>query len=288
MQKLNLMYEKSDAAIAPFQGKDARKIYEAVPEALRVNTEYDSRNKVVLGSTPFLVSGVDDVVRKYGCRTPRLVDLSLPGVMAFSNGKHYVDAKTLVARSERDLDFYDNNNSLLRKIFELAEEELRRIKKSFMIEGFRFVPDDSTSYGLTIVKGNEFRVIQDKRLAGKYNGSHFNEVDEFGIPIFTRNGVRTWYARDEGLSRLCLNNDLNVDSSSRSLNGSGSSGGVMVLGAEGTRGNFVKGLTDDEITCALHPETFGMRSQLEVAIMNQDFERAAELRDKIKSIDKEL
>ena len=51
---------------------------------------------------------------------------------------------------------------------------------------------------------------------------------------------------------------------------------------------FVKGLTNEEIARILYPTTFALRSQLEVAIMTQDYELAARLRDRINLTDEPL
>ncbi len=49
-------------------------------------------------------------------------------------------------------------------------------------------------------------MIEDKRLDGeKYpSGMKFDNVDDIGLPLFNEEGKLTWYARQNGISRLYL------------------------------------------------------------------------------------
>ena len=228
-ERPDLSYRIPKVVIAPLEGNDAKAIYDKVPEALRVGTRYDEKTKTVIGSTNLLAVGVDDVVQSLGLRTLNLADLSLPEVMEFARGNHYIDARTLVARSLSDS--YKPNNALLKRIHDLAEDKVGSVKFPFMIEGFSYVPDGSQGYGVTIVPKSDFRVIQDERLQGR-NGQKFSEVDETGIPKFDRNGNRTWYAKSEGLSRLYLVRYLSLDSDDDDLAGSVDNGRVVLRTSE--------------------------------------------------------
>ena len=228
MEMPRLDYRIPQVVIAPLQGDDAKEIYEKVPKALRVNTIYDEKSKAVIGSTNLLAVGIDDVVEGFGLRALTLADLSLPDVMDYVRGKHYTDARALAIRSLRD-SYNSNNDALLKRIYELAEEKQGSISAPFMIDGFSYVPNDSANYSVEIVTKPDFRVVQDERLDGKYNGQKFNDVDELGLPLFDRGGSRTWYAKNEGLSRLGLASDLNLYSTWYYLSYSDEDGRVVVL-----------------------------------------------------------
>jgi len=233
-ERPDLNYRVPKVVITALEGNDAKAIYERVPEALRVGTRYDEETEAVVGSTNLLAVGVDQVVNSlYGgtWRTLNLADLSLPEVMEFARGKHYIDSRSLVARSLRDS--FEKNNALLRRVYELAEEKEGSIKGPFMVEGFDYVSDGSKSYGVALATFMpDFKVIQNERLDGINNGKKFNEVDELGLPLFTKDGTRTWYARNEGLSRLFLDRGLGLDSGSGNLANSNDNGRVVLRASE--------------------------------------------------------
>lgn len=237
---LDLNYRIPQVVIAPLEGNSAQEIYEAVPESLRVNTRHNERIKGVIGSTNLLVVGLDNIVQPHGLRALNLSDLSLPEVMAFAKGHHYIDARTLIARSAKDS--YEPNNFLLKRICELVEEKEGSVKFPFMIEGFNYKEvSENTDYGVTILSDDDFTVIQDERLKGEYDRRKFSEVDEFGLPKFDKKGNRIWYARDEGLSRVYLTRDLDLYSYDRDLFYSYDYGRVVVRSAEGADAqNFVQ------------------------------------------------
>jgi len=210
--ELNIAWQETERIPGLVSGDDALMIYNSLPEQARVGVRYDEDSKTMIGSNNLVVACLDQVAQQYGARTTNLRDLSRPEVMAIAKDKHYIDARTLVARSPTDS--YEKNNPLLKTAYELAEEELGEIKHPFMIENFNLVPDeeDKTGYGLKLVSTEAFWAHQDERLDGKHNRKSFSEVDELGLPKFDRNGSRTWFARNKGLSGLYLNSNLILDS----------------------------------------------------------------------------
>ena len=234
---LDLDYQLPQVIIAPIRGKAAQEIYETVPENLRVNTQYDSEKRSVIGSTNLLAVGIDNVVKPKGFRVLNLADLSLPEIMNFAQDRHYIDARNLVIRSQNDT-YEVRNNPLLQTIFELVEEKEGSVKLPFMIEGFSYIKDsveDTTnlSYGVKIVTGDDFKVVSDERLNGNHNGKKFSKTDELGLPIFDKKGKRIWHASDKGLSRVYLYGDLGLYSNCRFLAFSYDFGRVVIRGAEG-------------------------------------------------------
>jgi hypothetical protein len=229
-KNLNLNWQTQEVTPTLINGSDALMIYNSLPKQARVGLRYDEASKTMIGSTPIAVANLDSFARKYGARTPNLRDLSRPEVMRIAKGKHYIDSRNLVARLQTDSD-WPLNNSLLRTIYELAEQKEGSIRYPFMIEGFSFVPNskDKNGYGLTLVAGSDFKVIQDERFDGKYNGESFSEVDKLGIPNFDKKGSRTWYTKNKGLSRLYLYRDLYLLSDYGGLTLSSDYGRVVFL-----------------------------------------------------------
>lgn len=229
--KLNIAWQEIERVPGLVSGDDALMIYDSLPEQARNGIRHDkaSASKSVIGSNNLAVACLDSVAKQYGARTTNLRDLSRPEVMAIAEGKHYIDARTLVARSPTDS--YGRNNSLLKTIYELAEQELGKVDGSFMVENFNLIPDeeDKTGYGLKLVKAEDFAIVQDERLDGKYDERSFSEVDELGLPKFDSNGSRNWFAKDKGLSGLCLDRDLELYSDNEDLADSNDSGRVVFL-----------------------------------------------------------
>lgn len=228
--KLDIEWQSKEKVPGLIRGADALMIYNSLPEQIRVGLRYDGASKTLIGSTPIAVANLDAFAQKYGARTPNLRDLSRPEIMRIAQGKHYIDSRNLIVRSREDPD-WSKNNFLLRIIYELAEQKEGSIKHPFMIEGFSFVPnpEDKKGYGLNLVANSDFKVFQDERFDGKYNGKDFSEVDELGIPKFNKNGKRIWYAKNKGLSRLFLGTGLDLVSGNGDLTGSNDTGRVIFL-----------------------------------------------------------
>ncbi|MFA5778503.1 MAG: hypothetical protein WC870_03410 [Candidatus Paceibacterota bacterium] len=227
---LNIAWQSQEKVPGLISGDDALMIYNSLPEQARVGLRYDESSKTIVGSTPFAVANLDVFAQKYGARTPNLKDLSRPEIMRIAKEKHYIDSRNLVVRSREDPN-WSKNNSLLKTIYELAEQKEGSIKHPFMIEGFSFVPnsEDKNGYGFNLVANSDFKVVQDERFDGKYNGKSFSEVDELGIPKFYKNGSRTWFAKNKGLSGLYLDRGLDLDSSNYDLADSNGDGRVVFL-----------------------------------------------------------
>jgi len=227
---LDLNYELPQNIISQVQGNSALKIYNKVPEALRVNIKYNEVNGII-DSTNLLAVGIDEVVKPFGFRTLNLRDLSLPEVMNFANYLYQIDARNLVITSSRGGD--ESKNLLLEQICNIVEEKEGRVKFPFMIEGFSYVPSEqgytkhyiancdfaeaadiiasgNFTYGIDIVANDDFRIIQDKRFLPKHDKKTFSEVDERGLPKFDKKGDRTWNVDPGSLSRVFLDDGLGL------------------------------------------------------------------------------
>lgn len=231
-------WETPEVTPSYLQGEDAEAVYNTLEEALRQGISYDPETKTIIGSHTFLAARTDTLLRPLGLRVANLSDLIRPEIMKMIEGEHYSDSAALVFRSMEDS--YEKNKPLIKRLAKEVEEANGRLELPVLITGFDFTewPEDKEGYGIDILVRDDFKAIHDKRLDGKYNGSKFIEIDELGLPRFDSNGKHIWFARNQGLSGLCVNRNLDVISSNRSLAGSLSDGRVVVVSAEGANENF--------------------------------------------------
>lgn len=202
---------------------------------MRNGIDYDPNTKTLVGSNVFAAAKIDTLLRPLGIRVANLRDLSRQEVMQMVKDKHYTDAPVLVLRSTEDS--YKRNLPLIRQLTEQVEKANGRLQLPVMVTGWdvRVLLSDKKGYRIALVPRDDFKAVSDERLNGDYNGQRFSEVDELGLPIFDSKGKRTWFARNKGLSRLCLDGDLVVGSGYGDLACSGGYGRVVLVSAEGTQ-----------------------------------------------------
>jgi hypothetical protein len=219
-------------AVATMYGAATRDQFADNPH---LQLRYDGQQ--VTGSNIFDTILVDQLVKPFGVRVAMPVDLSNPDIMQAAKGNFYLDSRAVVLRTPTD-SYNEGNNKLAKDLAHHVDLK----KGPAMMSGFTIEPwaEDKNGYGLRLVPTDDFTAIQDDRLAGKWNGYKFNEVDENGLPkgLDQRNGSRTWYTRNDGLSRLCLDRYLDLGSGSRDLADSNSSGRVALVGGEATGTDF--------------------------------------------------
>lgn len=187
---------------------------------------------VVKGSNIFAVARIDTKLREQGLRTANLKDLANETILDVIRDKYYVDAPVLVLRSLKDSPNPRNNN-LAEKLAEYLD--VSKIEKTpALITGFDVAswPEDSKNYGLQFVPRSDFSVIYDSRLLAKYNQEKFSKTDELGLPIFDKEGTRTWYTREDVLSGLGLGGGFALDSYDGDLADSAEDGRVVVVSGE--------------------------------------------------------
>ena len=229
-------WQRQEVIPSFIEGEDAKAIYDLTEGIRTGHMQYDPNTKLISGSTPFLAARVDTLVRPLGLRVANLRDLSRPEVMKLIQDKYYTDAPALVVRSETDPN-YPKNNRLIRRILDQASRF--NPKFPFMVTGFDAVPLESgEGYGIDVVARDDFQVTEDERLLGKYDLSKFSDVDEQGFPLFDRKGSRTWYARDKGLSGLCLYGVLVAGSGGGDLAYSNGGGRVVLISGAATQKNL--------------------------------------------------
>ena len=136
----------------------------------------------------------------------------------------------LVVRTSTD-SYHDYNARSLYK-----QLEYRKIKASeespvlILLKGLSLKEDNESSYGLVHILTDEAQIIQAPELSHLNDGKKFSRVDERGIPIFDKEGERTFSARKGGLGGFVLVRGLGLDSYwSRGLSGFDASGRVAVV-----------------------------------------------------------
>ena len=212
-------------------GKDAELIYNEIRKTIVKGVWYDNDSKIMKGSNTFLAARADSIMRPLGIRAATLADLSRPEIIEMIRGEHYSDIPAIVFRTMKDR--YEPNNLLIKKLAPQIEEKIGRLELPVLVTGFDVaLSEDKEGHGLNIIPREDFAVLHDERLAGKYNGETFLETDEMGLPKFGK-GNRTWYARKEGLSRLYLIRDLNLYSDYEALAYSNELGRVVLVAREG-------------------------------------------------------
>lgn len=110
--------------------------------------------------------------------------------------------------------------------------------------------DKESNYGLAFKLTESANLIYAPILnkPGNFNSEDIDE--KTGLPKQTKGGNRTLYTRKDGLSRLCLNRYLNLNSGNDSLACSNSVGRVVAVSAEGASQNldrYVKKLNQEKI-----------------------------------------
>ena len=181
------------------EGAGAKSIYEQVKSF--GNVWYDEKTKTMLGSNFPVAARVDSILRPLGIRVANLADLSRPEIMEIVKDKHYSDTPSLVLRSERDS--YAPNKEVIKELIPHIENKQGKLKLPVLISGLDVaLSEDKAGYGWKVIPRDDFSVVYDERLDGKWNGKKFTETDVLGLPLFDTKGSRTWYARDSGISGL--------------------------------------------------------------------------------------
>ncbi len=160
--------------------------------------------------TNFFISVLADIVaREQGMRVAMPQDENSGPLVEMIYNKHYTTFPCLDIRSHKHT--YKLNKDLLKRIIELTEEREGKAKFPFRISGFSLQRTDN-GYGLIpIPRDNKLAnlaIIHDERLSGKHHGEHFTRLDNQGIPVFSKEGLRTWYAKQGGIARVNINRYL--------------------------------------------------------------------------------
>lgn len=241
------------------KGKDAKQLYDLATQTIHEGLWFDESAQEVFGSTPFAAARINALVSPLGFRVANLRDLSRPEVMAVVKDKFYTDSPEFVVRSAKDS--RGQNQAFLDQIVSLVEQKQGEARFPFKISGFDVAKDGQGSYGYKIVPTENFTVVEDERFEARYNGRKFNSVDEAGIPLFDKSGSRSWYARDNGLSRLYLNRNWDLCSNYEVLANSDGYGRVVLVRGEATREILNKSLGELQSAQAKQIAEIGERAE---------------------------
>ncbi len=180
----------------------------------------------MLGSSSFMAVQLGGLVR---IATPAELERAVGSHSDFFRNK-YEDV-ALVLRSEGDS--YAKNDFVARNLAEQVEARLGEMPTPekparVSLKGMTLKEDSNSAYGLVFNIGDA-EVISASEFSNANHGKRFLKTDDKGLPIFDEQGNRTFYARDNGLSRLYLDWNLGLRSDSGNLGSSGSGGRVPVV-----------------------------------------------------------
>lgn len=215
--------------------------YEDFPALQR--TSYD--DSVVKGSNPFYVVAVNEFLRQNGinARTATQADLErTQKTGALDLRGHYEDS-ALVLRNENNPNSYLARD-LTRQIKERTGKD-RKTPIMIPLTGLELRTDQDSEHGLAFNLTDDSEIIYSPQLAHKNNHKKFSETNDKGLPIFDKDGNRTLYTRDSGLSRVYLYGDLGLGAGYDGLADSGVIGRVVVVSGEATsRENLKNGFME--------------------------------------------
>ena len=229
----NKVFEVPNFLVGDF-GRDALKEYNALVKAdFKGNGALNVlslNGNVVIGSNPYSVVLMNKVLKQAGLRAPTPAEL-----------EQILRNDTLNLR-----DIYEDTALVLRTGSTPNEYLAKNLEKQVKQRGMRFsaefplmIPlaylelenDADSPSGLRFRLTENSQLIEAPQLAGSEDYKKFSNTDENGLPIFDSNGNRTNYTRESGLSRLCL--DRNLDLYSRygvgNLAVSGDNGRVVLV-----------------------------------------------------------
>src|SRR3989344_2591501 len=228
---------------------------------------------VVRGSNPFYAVLVNEVLRNNKLNlhtaTPAEIErtLSLGDVLGIK-GNYYVDTG-LVLRSPQDS--YAPNDPLAKDLAAQIEHRLgKQLELSVMpLNGFD-LKNDNNKYGLGLVLREDAEIIHSDVLnqQGKFDQKDINP--ETGLPReVRREGSRYLYTRSEGLSRLCVDNNLGLGAGWDDFGFSGVSGRVVICGeAAGV---------DKDVILKDYILRFKTERTAEIDALNQRYEKAIKI-----------
>ncbi len=226
------------------QGEDAKPLYDAFMQDVEQNygnnsnlraISYDEETTELVGSNIFVVSRLSENLKSSNLRTAIPSDDRYGDIFRLIKGKFYVDLNAAILRTAGDS--YKPNDKIAKDLAEKIEEKERKLKLPVMVVSpvVRYLPEDK-NYALTFSLSEDSLIIQDERLDGKkYLYMKFNEVDDLGLPIFDKEGTRTWHAREDGLSRLIFYGDSGLNSNNELLAISYDNGRVVLVRGEATQ-----------------------------------------------------
>jgi hypothetical protein len=186
------------------------------------------KDGIVKNSNSYAIFLMNKILSKQGLRTvsPADVQKVIDNDDNFLRGA-YVDLG-VVLRNE------DGANGYLAK--QLAKQSKdRKYKFSnsnplvFKPSDLELIADSDSPSGLGFSIKDSANLFNALELSSKNEGKKFKNTNKNGVPIFDKNGNRTNYTTDNGLSRFVLDGGSFLDSRSDYLAGSSDFGRVVVM-----------------------------------------------------------
>ena len=227
---------KADWLEARFLSEDEQTKYEYACKRFNLEKAKNSLNVNQQGSNLFKVL----LLNQEGIRTATLPELEC----ALENGMDlkgtYEDAPSVILRSAGDS--YAPNDYLAK---DLARKlKLRRFKTPKIINGLKITEDKYSDYGLSFDIKNA-QIIEAPDFDSRNHERKFLKINPDYSIEFNDAGERTFYAKKDGLSRLCLYWDSDLLSGYGDLAGSSSNGRVVVVSAKGASQKFLEDKLSD-------------------------------------------
>ena len=206
--------------------EEIRKKYKGFPELQE--SFYD--DGIIKGSTPFYVVAVNEIIKPQGLRTATPADLGRILKINALNLKGYYEDAALVLINDEGSNVY------------LAKDLMNQIKKRtgkdsktpimIPLSGLELRTDQSSPYNLAFNLTENTEIICAPQLVNENEDRKFNETNDKGLPIFNKNGSRSLYTGDSGLSRLLLYDDLSLNFYDEYLDDSDDDGRVVIVSGE--------------------------------------------------------
>ena len=197
---------------------------------------YDDEAQVVKGSKPGYIVAANKIIRNQGLTTVTQADLENILENKILDLKGFYEDTALVLRSKQNPNQYLANH--------LAKQVEHRKGKNFrspvMISlcDLDLVKDNNSPYKLSFKLRESSNIIYTPILNKSGNFSSKDIIKKTGLPKKTgKQGDRTLYTRDSGLSRLYLGRDLGLGSNWGGLAGSDAGGRVVVLNKNSEAGS---------------------------------------------------
>ncbi len=186
---------------------------------------------IVRGSNQFAVVLMNQVVRPLGLRTATPADLEKALQAGLDLRGTYEDS-ALALRTESNPNAY-----LAKKLMEQVKAR-QEVKGPLMIPlcGLELVKDGNSDYGLAFKLRADAEIINAPILNKNQGNFDSTDIDvKTGLPKKLGAGTRTLYTRNNGLSRVYLYRNLDLDSNNGNLANSNEYGRVILASTEGAK-----------------------------------------------------
>jgi len=174
------------------------------------------KDGVVKGSNDYAIFLMNDILSKYGLRTANPADAQ----KIIDNDEKFLRGVCVdlgvVLRNENS-----PNEYLARKLSKQAKERKYKFSNSnplvFKPSDLELIVDSDSSFGLGFKIRDSASPFNASELNNKNCGKKFKNTNMNGVPIFNKNGDRTNYTIENGLSRFFLDRGSGLYSKGGSL-----------------------------------------------------------------------